>query len=85
MRLGFSSALHRRRNVLRRELASAMRDGVIDAEERAHIAAHAAALNIPEEEVADILSEKLARRRASRGVCPHCGKSLGERPQRPAA
>ena len=46
MASGFSSALQLRRNSLRREMASALEDGVLDAEDRTRIAAHAAALNL---------------------------------------
>ena len=85
MASGFSSALQRRRNSLRREMASALEDGVLDAEDRTRIAAHAAALNLSEDEVADILREKIARGLVSVEVCPHCGKPLAEKPHRPAA
>lgn len=80
MASGFSSALHRRRNSLRREMASALEDGVLDADDRTRIAAHAAALHLSEDEVADILREKTARGLTSVDVCPHCGKPLAEKP-----
>jgi voltage-gated potassium channel len=76
MASGFSNALHRRRNSLRREMAAVLEDGVIDAEDRARIAVHAAALNLSEDEVADILREKAERGLASLRVCPHCRKPL---------
>ncbi|MGB5464975.1 MAG: potassium channel family protein, partial [Sedimenticolaceae bacterium] len=85
MASGFSSALQRRRNSLRREMASALEDGVLDAGDRSRISAHAAALNLSEDEVADILREKTARGLASVEVCPHCGKPLSGKPHRPAA
>jgi voltage-gated potassium channel len=76
MASGFSSALHRRRNSLRREMASVLEDGVLDAEDRARIAVRAAALNLSEDEVADMLRDKIARGLACVELCPHCGKPL---------
>ncbi len=72
---GFSEALSRRRNSLRRDIDKAMMDGVIDSEERSQLRSRGESLNLSDDDVSDII-EGERRTGASSGVCPHCGKSL---------
>ena len=74
---GFSDALNRRRNSLRREYRRAMEDGVVDAEERDLLKSRAASYNLSENEVDDILEQDDTASPAAAGLCPHCGKPLG--------
>lgn len=71
---GFSQALARRRNHLRREYRRAMADGVVDAVERSLLKSQAAAYNLSDDEVDDIINDDNASSRVL--VCPHCGKPL---------
>lgn len=73
---GFSGALDRRRHSLRREYNRAMEDGVVDSEERSLLRSRAAAFNLSEDEVDDILSDDGTAPWIAPHVCPHCGKSL---------
>ena len=72
---GFSNALHRRRDSLRREVGKALEDGVIDARERRDLQSRGASMNLASEEVAEIMND--GAEASARGTCcPHCGKSL---------
>ncbi|MGB5450465.1 MAG: ion transporter [Sedimenticolaceae bacterium] len=75
---GFSNALHRRRDSLRREVDKALEDGVIDAQELSQIRSHGESLSLAEDEVSEIIEqeEEPSTLRAGNLVCPHCGKAL---------
>jgi len=74
---GFSNALHRRRDTLRREVDLAMEDGVIQPRELSQIQSHGESLSLGEEEVTEIIEQVgPATPRAGGAVCPHCGKSF---------
>lgn len=79
---GFSEALSRRRNTLRRDIDKAMIDGVIDPEERSQLRSRGESLSLSDDEVSDIIEdERLSAGHA--GVCPHCGKPLHVRTGNP--
>lgn len=76
---GFSDALHRRRNTLRREVNRALEDGAIDQTERTVLQTHGESLSLSDEEVAEILQEDGV---SATGTlrCPHCGKPVPQTP-----
>jgi voltage-gated potassium channel len=72
---GFSSALHRRRSSLRREVGKALQNGVIDAQERRQLQSQGASMNLARDEVAEMLEQGAAS--SDHGAyCPHCGRKL---------
>jgi voltage-gated potassium channel len=74
---GFSNALHRRRDSLRREVDKAMEDGAIDARELEAIRSHGEAMNLARDEVVEIIEqEDSSLPCAGSLVCPHCGESV---------
>ncbi|MCB1755953.1 MAG: ion transporter [Gammaproteobacteria bacterium] len=86
MASGFSNALHRRRNNLRREVDLALKDGVIDRYESELLKSHAQSLSLSDADMNEILHEHAASGHpADSRVCPHCGHSLQDRSDRHAA
>jgi len=71
---GFSNALHRRRNSLRRQVGKSLQDGFIDPQERSDLQSQGASMSLARDEVAEILEQE---GEAPVGAyCPHCGKRL---------
>jgi voltage-gated potassium channel len=72
---GFSNALHRRRDTLRREVDKALQDGSINPQERSALQSRGASMSLAQDEVAEML-EKEVEASAHAAFCPHCGKPL---------
>lgn len=79
---GFNNALHRRKNSLRREVGIALEDGVIDDQEQTALKSHAEALNLSNEDMAEILHESAGSHALT---CPYCGQALDNQSGRHAA
>lgn len=74
---GFSNALHRRRDSLRREVDRAMEDGIIGPQELSEIRSHAELMSLADDEVVEIIEQQEPPTpRTAGAVCPHCGKSI---------
>lgn len=73
---GFSEALNRRRNSLRREYRRAMEDGVVDEAERSMLRSRAASFSLSEQALDDILDDDGNRQQGLPAACPHCGRPL---------
>jgi voltage-gated potassium channel len=79
---GFSDAMDRRRNSLRRELELALSDNVVDDEERKELAWQGQRLSLSREQIDAILAENqpAATGRRQTIVCPHCGGAITGQP-----
>jgi voltage-gated potassium channel len=68
---GFSNALSRRQEDLRRDVEAALADGKIDSEEHERLTSRGESLSLSESDVADIIDHE-----TKHSTCPHCGKPL---------
>ena len=75
---GFQAELQARRQAFRREAAHALEDGVLDPRECLDLETLRRRLGVDEEEAAEILEWMQAA--APSRPCPHCGRSLSEKP-----
>lgn len=75
---GFNEALHLRRKTLHKEVDSALEDGVIDANELKALEERRRALNLPEDELKDMMGEQSKSTTIPKkdSYCPHCGEAL---------
>ena len=71
----FTEELQSRREFLSSRFHDALRDGVLDAAERADLSALQEQLNLPPEVVERLLATELSARQHS-SFCPHCGEKL---------
>ena len=77
---GFNEALHLRRKTLHKEVDSALEDGVIDANELKALEDRRKALNLPEDELTEMVGGRTKSSSTSTkdSHCPHCGERLDE-------
>lgn len=74
---GFSEELRRRQRIYGAEMRSALADGILDADEEAHLEALRRKLGLSEEEVEGLGDERRRAAASSRDdKCPHCGEGL---------